>query len=99
MRQDTIEGIIGTFATKGGKGGDMAADGMSKALAGAEFVSFVNWNSGRQMWRPFDLVYKEITSQRCINVNCRSKWLVHEYSAAQDRMVSTCKICGTAMVS
>jgi hypothetical protein len=55
MRQDTIEGIIGTFATKGGKGGDMAADGMSKALAGAEFVSFVNWNSGRQMWRPFDV--------------------------------------------
>jgi hypothetical protein len=55
MRQDTVDGVIGTFATKGGKGGDMAADGMSKALGGAEFKSFVSWNSGQQMWRPFDI--------------------------------------------
>jgi hypothetical protein len=72
MRQGTIEeGIIGTFATKGGKGGGMAADGMSKALTGAEFVLFVNWNSGRQMWGPFDLVCKEITSQIKMAGTCK----------------------------
>ena len=90
MRDDVRRGLWDTVQTKSG---DVAADGMTKAVGGKAFVRFVQFNTGLMKWRPIDRLRHQLKAKRCGRVGCDSRWLVHEYDPKRGCMVATCQQC------